>query len=190
VSNPDTPHSIRGHPSAAQRLDARDLRILEIIQKSGRISTKGLARAVGLSLTPCFQRVHRLERAGYIRGYRGMIDARHFGNLIWVRMEVTLARHRAEDFELFEETIRRVEEVLECDAVGGGIDYLLRIIARDVAHFQRIIEDLLNRDIGIDRYSTYIVTKQVKESAAMPLGVLVDQAAVMKACDCRGRDEH
>jgi Lrp/AsnC family transcriptional regulator of ectoine degradation len=165
----------------SRRLDARDLKILEIIQTNGRISKKALADAIGLSLTPCFQRLQRLEREGFIRGYRGVVDAQRFGSLIWVYTEISLARHRASDFMVFENAIKQIPEVLECDAVGGGVDYLVKFVARDVAHYQRIVEDLLARDIGVETYFTYIVTKRVKDGGGIPLRSLVDAPAVSAA---------
>lgn len=162
------------HKQAAVGLDARDLKILEIVQEHGRISKKSLATQVGLSLTPCFQRLRRLEQQGFIRSYRGIVDADRLGSFVWVHTEITLARHGAADFSRFEAAVREVPEVVECDAVAGGIDYLLKIVARDVSHYQRIVEDLLNRDVGMETYFTYIVTKRVKESAGVPLSVLLE----------------
>lgn len=158
---------------SAHRLDARDLRILEIIQTQGRISIKALANAVGLTLTPCSQRLQRLEREGYIGCYRGVVDARRLGSFMWVYTEISLARHRTADFSCFEAAVLRIPEVLTCDAVGGGIDYLLKLVTCDVAHYQRVIENLLARNVGIDTYSTYIVTKRIKDSPAMPLSTLL-----------------
>lgn len=164
-------------PVVSRRLDTRDLRILEIIQTNGRISKKALADAIGLSLTPCFQRLKRLEREGFIRGYRGVVNAQRFGSLIWVYTEVTLSRHRLADFQTFENAIKDIPEVLECDAVGGGIDYLLKFVAQDVAHYQRIIEELLARAIGVETYFTYIVTKRVKDAPAIPLQSLMERSS-------------
>lgn len=158
----------------AQRLDAKDIKILEVIQTNGRISKRALADAICLSITPCFQRLRRLEREGFIRSYRGVVDLERFGSFIWAHTEITLARHRATDFSRFEAAIHRLPEVLECDAVSGGVDYLLKVVARDIHHYQRVMEDLLERDIGMDTYFTYIVTQRVKESMAIPLTLLVD----------------
>lgn len=160
-------------PPPPQRLDSRDVRILEIIQRQGRISMKALADAIGLSLTPCCQRVRRLEREGYIGCYRGVVDARRLGAFVWIHTEVSLTRHRAADFSRFEAAVQQVPEVLTCDAVGGGIDYVLKLVTRDVAHYQCVIEDLLARDLGIDTYFTYMVTKRVKDAPAIPLSTLL-----------------
>jgi len=159
--------------NSARRLDAKDIRILEIIQTQGRISKKALARAVGLSLTPCFERLQRLEREGFIREYQGILDAQRLGSFVWIYTEISLARHRAADFSRFEAIVLEMPEVLACDAVGGGIDYMLKIVARDVAHYQKLIDDLLAHDIGVDKYFTYIVTKRVKGNSALPLAQLL-----------------
>lgn len=158
----------------AQRLDRIDVTILEIMQTNGRISKKALASQVGLSLTACFGRLQRLEKSGLIQDYRATVDAQRLGSFIWVFTEVTLSRHRAIDFSLFENAVKRVPEIIECNAVGGGIDYVFKSIARDVGHYQLIIEDLLSRNLGIDTYFTYIVTKIIKRGVAVPLTSLLD----------------
>jgi len=158
------------------RLDARDLKILEVIQTRGRISKKALADAIGLSLTPCFERLRRLEREGFIRAYRGVVDAQKLGSFVWVYTEITLSRHRAVDFTSFETAIKQMPEVIECDAVGGGIDYVLKIVTRDVNHYQRLIEELLAREVGIEAYFTYVITKRIKDSAVIPLTSLLSES--------------
>jgi Lrp/AsnC family transcriptional regulator of ectoine degradation len=160
--------------SAGLKLDAKDLKILELVQNNGRISKKALAQAIGLSLTPCFQRLRRLEKSGFISSYRGVVDAERFGSFVWAHTEVTLARHRAADFTKFETAVRQCPEILECDAVSGGIDYVLKVITRDVGSYQRLIEGLLDRDLGMHTYFTYIVTKRVKQTSAIPLARLID----------------
>ncbi|MBL8267989.1 Lrp/AsnC family transcriptional regulator [Steroidobacter sp.] len=156
-------------------LDAKDVRILEIVQTQGRISKKALADAIGLSLTPCFERLRRLEREGFIESYRGVIDAKRMGTFVWVHVEVTLARHRSTDFARFEAAITLLPEVLSCDAVGGGIDYVLLMVCRDVAHYQQLIDELLGREVGVETYFTYIVTKRVKDVPVIPLGLLLSR---------------
>jgi Lrp/AsnC family transcriptional regulator, regulator of ectoine-degradation genes len=156
-----------------RRLDARDIKILEIVQTNGRISKKALADAIGLSLTPCFERLRRLERDGYISSYRGIVDPQRFGSFVWVHTEVTLVRHRAADFSRFEAVVCKMPEVLACDAVGGGVDYILQLVTRDVAHYQQIIDHLLTVDVGVDTYFTYIVTKRVKDAPGIPLSQLM-----------------
>lgn len=155
------------------RLDAIDLRILEAIQLNGRITKLALAEKVGLSATPCWTRLRRLEQAGIVTGYHARIAARAVAPVAVVLMEVTLANHRQADFDRFERIVRETPEIVDCWSVGGGIDYLLRVMARDIDAYQRLVDRLLEREIGIDRYFTYIVTRTVKEATALPLSVLV-----------------
>jgi Lrp/AsnC family transcriptional regulator, regulator of ectoine-degradation genes len=152
--------------------DRCDLEILKVVERQGRISKKALARAVGLSISPCYVRLQRLEREGYIRAYRGIIDAKRFGPFVRVYAEFTLERHRSSDFSRFERAILHMPEAVECNAVGGGFDYLVKFVVPDVTHYQRAIDDLLERDIGISTYASYFVTAVVKEDVAVPLDML------------------
>lgn len=156
------------------KLDAVDLRILAEIQREGRITKLALAERVGLSPTPCWTRLRRLERAGIISGYHARVALRLLGPVAVVFMEVTLGGHRQADFDRFEHAVRDIPEIVACWAVGGGIDYLLKVTARDIDAYQRLVDALLEREIGIDRYFTYIVTKVVKDAAALPLDALVE----------------
>jgi Lrp/AsnC family transcriptional regulator of ectoine degradation len=151
-------------PPHAARLDERDIQILDIIQTNGRISKKALAGRIGLSLTPCFERMRRLEKEGFISSYRGVVDPNRFGPTLRIHTEVTLYRHRPRDFADFESAVRGVSEIVYCDAVGGGVDYVLTFVTRDIVHYQRLMDDLLAGDLHIDRYFTYIVTKRVKDA--------------------------
>lgn len=141
------------------KLDRLDLRILSQLQQNGRITNVDLADAVGLSASPCLARVKRMEQAGYIAGYGAEVRLEKLGETVTVFTEVTLADHHREDFIRFEAAIREVDEVIECHLVSGGYDYLLKFITRGVSHYQSIIEELLDKNIGIDKYFSYIVIK-------------------------------
>ena len=144
---------------AAVRLDRIDINILAQLQRNGRISNINLANAVALSPSPCLQRVKRLEEAGYITSYNARIDLAKLGETITIFTEVTLSDHHREDFIKFEAAIRTIDEVIECHLISGGYDYLLKFIARGVAHYQSVIESILERDIGVAKYFSYIVIK-------------------------------
>ena len=88
-------------------------------------------------------------------------------------MEVTLANHRQADFERFERAVAATPEIVACWSVGGGVDYILKIMAADIDAYQRLVDSLLDRELGIDRYFTYIVTKTVKEETVLPLATLL-----------------
>jgi Lrp/AsnC family transcriptional regulator of ectoine degradation len=157
----------------ALKLDQIDLKILDAIQRDGRITKLALADKVGLSPTPCWMRLRKLEKAGIVSGYHARIAMRTVAPVATVLMEVTLASHRQADFDRFERVIRDIPEIVACWSVGGGVDYLLKVMARDIDAYQRLVDALLEREIGIDRYFTYIVTKTVKEEVALPVADLL-----------------
>jgi Lrp/AsnC family transcriptional regulator, regulator of ectoine-degradation genes len=149
------------------RIDDRDIQILSILQREGRITKTELARRVNLSPTPCWERLQRLEKAGLIEGYGAKLSDELVGDLTFIIMEVELESHKQQDFDRFEQAVQARIEVLECWAVGGGIDYFLKIATASVNDYQSFVDDLLNAQLGLKRYYTYIVTKQVKQSSAI-----------------------
>ena len=157
------------------KLDEIDLKILVALQEDGRITKTKLAESVHLSVSPCHVRVKRLEQAGYINGYRTEINIDRIVRNSLVFVQVHLKQHRAEDFIKFDEAIRQTPEVIECHALGGGIDYFLKMIVNDIQHFQQKIEFLLSSDLNIERYFTHIVTKKVKQSG-FPIDELLKTA--------------
>lgn len=162
-----------GAGMAAAKLDPIDLKILDAIQRDGRITKLALAEKVGLSPTPCWMRLRKLEKAGIVAGYHAAIAMRAIAPVATVLMEVTLASHRQADFDRFERVIRDVPEIVACWSVGGGVDYVVKVMARDIDAYQRLVDALLEREIGIDRYFTYIVTKTVKEESVVPVADLL-----------------
>ncbi|MER8433188.1 Lrp/AsnC family transcriptional regulator [Mesorhizobium caraganae] len=159
------------------KLDAIDLKILDAIQRDGRITKLALAEQVGLSPTPCWMRLRKLEKAGIVSGYHARIAMRVVAPVATVLMEVTLASHRQADFDRFERVIRDIPGIVACWSVGGGVDYVVKVMARDIDAYQRLVDGLLEREIGIDRYFTYIVTKTVKEEAVLPIADLLPASA-------------
>ncbi|RWO52870.1 Lrp/AsnC family transcriptional regulator [Mesorhizobium sp.] len=153
-------------------LDATDLRILDAIQREGRIAKLALAERVGLSPTPCWKRLKRMEKAGITTGYHACVVLRLVAPITTVVMRVTLGSHRQADFE---RVIRPVPEIVECGSVGGGVDYFLKVLTRHIDDYQRLVDGLLEHEIGIDRYFTYIVTKLVKDDVVLPVADLVGQ---------------
>lgn len=145
-------------------LDATDIRILSAVQNHGQLSKSQLADIVNLSPTPCWERLNRLKAAGYIRGYRGEIALDRLGNFTQVIVTVSLTQHRKIDFDRFEERIRSLDQVTECIATGGGMDYVLKVYAPNLTAFQSLMDSLLADDLCIGRYMTYIVTRSVKST--------------------------
>ncbi|WP_282608049.1 Lrp/AsnC family transcriptional regulator [Pelagibius sp. Alg239-R121] len=145
-------------------LDATDIRILSAIQNHGQLSKSKLAEIVNLSPTPCWVRLDRLKAAGFIRGYHADIALGRIGDFTQVVVTLSLTQHRKSDFDRFETTIGKLDEVTECIATGGGMDYVLKVVTPNLAAFQSLMETLLAAELGIERYITYIVTREVKSA--------------------------
>jgi DNA-binding Lrp family transcriptional regulator len=157
----------------APRLDRIDIAILVQLQKDSQLTNVQLAQQIGLSPSPCLQRVKRLEAAGLITGYGARLSLSGLTESIIIFTEITLQDHRREDFVKFEQALRSVEELMECHLVSGGYDYLLRFVARNVMHYQQIIEALVDRNIGIEKYFSYIVLKSPIIKSGLPLASLL-----------------
>jgi len=155
------------------KLDARDIAILRVLSQEGRITKSALAERIGLSPTPCWERLRKLERAGLIEGYRAEISLRRLGPHVTVFVACEIADHTAASFRAFESAVARHDEITACWALGGGFDYLLQIVTRDIDAYQRLIDALLDARIGLARYFTYIVTKPVKAPGVIPFDALL-----------------
>jgi DNA-binding Lrp family transcriptional regulator len=165
---------------ATERLDRIDIKILAALQGNGRMTNAALADLVGLSASACLQRVKRLEDSGFIVGYRADIALEKLFETIIVFTQVTLRDHRADDFQKFERGIAAFPEVLECHLVSGGYDYLLKVTARSVADYQATIERILERNIGIEKYFSYIVIKSPFQGRKVPLAGLMEDHAIRR----------
>ncbi|MCZ0814223.1 MAG: Lrp/AsnC family transcriptional regulator [Pseudomonadota bacterium] len=143
-------------------LDAADIRILSAVQKHGQLSKSKLAEIVNLSPTPCLARLTRLRAAGFIRGYHADIALERVVDVTRVVVTVSLTHHRKTDFDRFENHIKTVDEITTCVATGGGIDYVMTVVAPSLSAFQELMDDLLSADLAIDRYMTYFATRLIK----------------------------
>ena len=155
------------------KLDRIDVNILAKLQKNSQLTNVELAGAVGLSPSPCLSRVKRLEKSGYIISYNAHLDLSKLVDHITVFTQVTLNDHRREDFIKFEAEIRRHNTLQECHLVSGGFDYMLKFVACSVAHYQQIMESVLDRNIGVDKYFSYIVIKSIIHRDSVELKALM-----------------
>jgi DNA-binding Lrp family transcriptional regulator len=158
------------------KLDRIDINILAQLQKNGRLTNVDLADLVGLSSSPCLARVRRLESAGYIAGYAARLQLSKLAEHITVFTEVTLKDHRRGDFTRFEAEIRKFDALQECHLVSGGYDYLLKFVIRNVALYQDLMETILDRNIGVEKYFSYIVIKTVFDRGEVPIKALFPDA--------------
>lgn len=151
------------------KLDERDLKLLAVLQQEGRISKQYLAKRINLSPAACWKRLRRLETSGVIEGYSARISPSVFGQRVEILVKAELESHQASDFRRFESAVAEIPEITDCWAVGGGVDYILKFACRDIDAYQRLIDRLLDADIGLKRYFTYIVTKAVKTNPESPI---------------------
>jgi DNA-binding Lrp family transcriptional regulator len=156
------------------KLDRIDINILVQLQNDGALTNVQLSERIGLSPSPCLQRVKRLETAGYIAGYGATINLAKLVESVTVFTEVTLANHQIEDFARFEANIRDIDELMECHVISGGYDYLLRFLTRSIADYQAQMEGLIRRNIGIEKYFSYVVIKSPIVKNAVPLKALLE----------------
>jgi len=135
---------------------------LTAVQRNGQISKTRLAEIVNLSPTPCWERLNRLKAAGFIAGYRADIALHKLCDFTRVVLTVSLAHHRKSDFERFEAHIRTLDEIEECIATGGGMDYVMKVVCPNLTAFQALLDRLFQAEVEVDRYMTYFVVRQVK----------------------------
>lgn len=145
-------------------LDAADIRILSALQRHGQLSKSQLAELAGLSSTPCWARYARLKTMGLIRGYHADLAIGKIVDVSKVIVTVSLKSHRKADFQRFEAQVHQHPEITECAATGGGMDYVMTVVTTSLTAFQDLLDEIFSDDFGIDRYMTYIVTREVKSA--------------------------
>jgi DNA-binding Lrp family transcriptional regulator len=168
----------------SSELDATDWEILALLQEDARISNVDLAKAVGLSPSPCLARVRALEEAGFIRRYVSLLDPQRLGLMVSVFIQVALEKQVESALEVFERAIRDRPEVMECYLMTGESDYLLRVVVPDLQALERFILNFLSRVPGVGNIRSSFALKQVKYQTALPLG---ERAAPRKPARPRKR---
>jgi Lrp/AsnC family leucine-responsive transcriptional regulator len=160
------------------QLDSIDWKILGLLQGDARLSNVELARAIGLSPSPCLNRVRALEEAGYISRYVTLLNALRVGLKVSVFIQVTLERQIESALERFENAIRGRPEVMECYLMTGDADYLIRVVVADIQLLEEFILKFLTKLPGVGNIKSSFALKQVKYQTALPLP---SAAAVPKA---------
>ncbi len=150
-------------------LDAIDKNIVRALQENGRLSNQELSERVGLSPSPCLRRLRALETAGVIEGYAARVSQNAVGLPVSVFVSVKLEHQIEEQLDRFEATLRTCPEVLECYLMTGPRDYLLRIVARDLADYERFLKETLTRIPGVASIESSFALRQVKASAVLPI---------------------
>ena len=161
------------------KLDERDIQILSILQEEGRITKTALADRLNLSLTPSWDRLQRLEEEGIIESYGARLSSPFLKNFHLVITEVELESHKEGQFARFEDAILGFDEVLSCWSVGGGLDYILKVLVKDVSDYQDFLKRVLKADIGLRRYFSYAVLDRIKDTEVVP-ETLIRRSGVVK----------
>ena len=161
------------------KLDERDIQILSILQEEGRITKTALADRLNLSLTPSWDRLQRLEEEGIIESYGARLSSPFLKNFHLVITEVELESHKEGEFARFEDAIMGFDEVLSCWSVGGGLDYILKVLVKDVSDYQDFLKRVLKADIGLRRYFSYAVLDKIKDTDVVP-DSLIRKSGVVK----------
>lgn len=151
------------------RLDEIDLNILRMLQADGRMSNAEVARRVGLSPPSVLQRIRKLETEGYINRYAAMLDRQSMGFSLIVMAMISLSLHQEQPIERFRKAISDVPEVLECLNTSGDFDFLLKIVVKDMRHYEQFVRETLSRIEGVGRIQSCFVLSVCKESTDLPI---------------------
>ena len=138
-----------------------DRNILNHLRREGRLSFAELARRVGLTTTPCKERVKRLERDGFIKGYQANIDPAKLGRGLVVFAQITLQRTAGDAFREFTDAVKDIPEVEECHLVAGNFDYLIKARVRDMADYREFLGGSLMQLPGVQESTSYPVMENI-----------------------------
>lgn len=155
---------VDSYKKPSKNLDRIDRNILNELQKDGRISNVELSERVGLSPTPCLERVRRLERQGFITGYTALLNPQYLDASLLVFVEITLNRGAPDVFEQFNAAVQKLDDIQECHLVSGDFDYLLKTRVSDMGAYRRLLGDTLLRLPGVNDTRTYVVMEEVKQT--------------------------
>ena len=148
-------------------LDATDRRILDVLQKEGRITNADLSERVNLSPSACHRRVQRLEEDGFIAAYVALLDTRKMGRPTTVYVEITLQGQADDLLDAFEQAVAKVPDILECHLMAGTADYLIKIMAEDTEDFARIHRQFLSRLPGVRQMQSSFALRTVVKTTAL-----------------------
>ena len=153
------------------KLTRIDRHILSILQRDGRITYSELAKQVGLTTTPCIERVKKMEKAGIIQGYSARLNPNLLDATLMVYVEISLDHTSQNTFKEFSDAVRKLPEVLECHLVSGNFDYLIKARVADMNAFRQLLGETLLDLPAVQDSTSYVVMEEVKESMALNIVV-------------------
>ncbi|WP_224998121.1 Lrp/AsnC family transcriptional regulator [Cesiribacter sp. SM1] len=151
------------------KLDQIDRKILEILQNNAKITNAQLSKEVGLSPAPTLERVKKLEQTGIIESYHAKLDPAKIGLGVSTFVHVGLKGHNKENIEVFLSAIRGIDEIIECHHVTGTGDFILRVIAKDITSYQRLMLEKVSEIPVVDNLQSMVILSTFKEKKSMPL---------------------
>jgi len=155
--------------SQVKKLDRIDRNILSELQKDGRLSNVELSRRVGLSPTPCLERVKRLEAESFITGYKAILNPIKLDAALLVFVEITLTKTSPDVFDDFSKAVQALDVIQECHLVSGDFDFLLKTRVQDMAAYRELLGDTLLQLPAVSESRTYVVMEEVKSSNVLPI---------------------
>ena len=156
-------------PSVERELSRLDMRILQELQKEGRITYAELARRVGLTTSPCMERVKRMEKEGVIRGYTALLDPGVLHSNLVVFVQIRMTRQSQDVFAAFKHAAVALKEVQECYLVSGNFDYLIKARVNDMDAYRKFLGETLLSLPGVQESTSYVVMEEVKETLNLAL---------------------
>ncbi|SFC03453.1 Lrp/AsnC family transcriptional regulator, leucine-responsive regulatory protein [Marinospirillum celere] len=148
-------------------LDKIDLKILQALQDNARISYVDLANKVGLSTTPCLERVKRLERKGVIKGYKAILNPKYLRANLLVFVEISLETQSPAVFDEFRKAVAKLPQIQECHLVSGQFDYILKCRIPEMSAYRQLLGDVVLTLPGVKESKSYVVMEEVKEDTAI-----------------------
>ena len=155
--------------AANPKLDKVDRKILEILQKNAKITNAQLSKEIGLSPAPTLERVKKLEQSGVIDSYHAKLNTAKIGLGISTFVQIKLTGHDKESIRIFIEAINKIDEVIECHHVTGTSDFILRVIARDIASYQQLMLEKVNEVPVVDSLQSLVILSTFKDSKVLPI---------------------
>ena len=150
-------------------MDTIDKSILLLLQKNGKITIKEIAERLNLTTTPIFERVKKLEKEGYIKSYKAILDRKKVGLQLMAFCNITLNQHQKDFIKKFEKDILQFPEVVECYHVAGMFDYLIKIYVEDMEQYQDFLSNKLASLENISKVKSSFVMTEVKDFSYLPI---------------------
>ena len=150
-------------------ISTTDVKILALLQNDARMTNQSVADSIGLSASPCWRKIRKLEEDEVIQGYRAVLNRRKIGLAVMVFVRVTIDSHSESEAKKFEEEVAALEDVVACYSIGGDADFLLQVVARDLDSYADFAMSVVRRLPGIKEMQSMFVLKEIKPLVSYPI---------------------